>query len=270
MKNSNISWTDHTFNPWIGCSKVSAGCAHCYAETLMDTRYHRVEWGSGGTRVRTSPENWRQPVKWNSEAEARGVRYQVFCASLADVFEERGELAAWRDDLHDLIHRTPNLDWLLLTKRPEMAAWCYAEQPIPANVWLGTSVENQAAADRRIPILSAIPAAIRFLSCEPLLGEIAGIDLSAISWVIVGGESGAGCRPMAPEWAISLRDQCRVAKVPYFFKQWGGRTPKTNGNILDGQIYENFPKKRGRRPMRTTAAGSVVAHRRREKAAAIS
>jgi protein gp37 len=193
----------------------------------------------------------------------------VFCASLADVFEERGELVAWRDDLHDLIRRTPNLDWLLLTKRPEMAAWYYAEQSIPDNVWLGTSVENQAAADRRIPILAAIPASIRFLSCEPLLGEIAAIDLSAISWVIVGGESGTGCRPMAPEWATSLRDQCRAAKVPYFFKQWGGRTPKTNGNILDGRVYENFPKGQARGPLKTTVARSIVARRRRETAAAV-
>ena len=203
MKNSNISWTDHTFNPWIGCSKVSCGCKNCYAEFRMAIWLKRVEWGPHGTRKRTSPDNWLQPERWNAEAKRKGIRYRVFTASLADVFEDRAELLPWRDELHDLIRRTPHLDWLLLTKRPAMAAEYYKRHPLPGNVWLGTSVEDQAAAGLRIPILASIPVAIRFLSCEPLLAEITNIDLSKIGWLITGGESGPGFRPMKPEWAQS-------------------------------------------------------------------
>ena len=246
-KNSKIEWTDHTFNPWIGCTKVSDGCKHCYAETLMDKRYGRVQWGPQGTRVRTSAANWRKPVQWNKQAAAEGRRYKVFCASLADVFEDRPELVEWRRELLDLIIRTPRLDWLILTKRPEnvnrmieqatgfseASMWFHAAP----HVWIGTSVENQETADKRIPHLLQIPARVRFLSMEPLLGPV---DLNlgnwhtspaecpawydwcncSIDWVIVGGESGHNARPMHPDWARSLRDQCVAAGVPVFFKQW--------------------------------------------------
>src|ERR1017187_9307783 len=178
MENSKIGWTDHTFNGWIGCEKVSSGCANCYAKTLMADRYGRVVWGRCGTRVRTSDANWRMPVRWNKNAEALGIRHRVFAASLADVFEDRDQLIPWRDELHELIRMTRNLDWLLLTKRPEVAADYYKSHALPANVWIGTSVENQATADLRIPILSSIPARVCFLSCEPLLEEIDKIDLS--------------------------------------------------------------------------------------------
>lgn len=195
-KDSAIEWTTHTFNPWIGCAKVSAGCQHCYAEEMMDTRYSRVEWGIHGTRSKTAESYWKQPLRWNREAEGAAERPRVFCASLADVFEDREELHAWRAELLDLIRRTPNLDWLLLTKRPEnilasmemfhshgraanyadetghmVADWRHGNPP--ANVWLGTSVENQEAADKRIPELLKVPATVRFLSCEPLLGPVA-------------------------------------------------------------------------------------------------
>lgn len=119
MQDSKIEWTDHTFNPWMGCTKVSPLCEHCYAETMMDTRYGRVTWGPQGTRVRTSKENWRKPLKWDRDARAEGQRRRVFCASLADVFEDRDELLPWRSELFELIDRTTQLDWLLLTKRPE-------------------------------------------------------------------------------------------------------------------------------------------------------
>lgn len=241
MKNSKISWTHHTFNPWMGCTKISPGCRNCYACTMMDTRYGRVQLGNGGTRQRTSVQYWRQPLRWNTEAEEASVRHRVFAASLADVFEKRDELIPWRDELHDLIRATPCLDWLLLTKRPEVAADYYRWHDMPNNVWLGTSVENQDTADRRVPILANIAAKIRFLSCEPLLAEIANIDLSRISWLIAGGESGPRCRPMKPEWVRTLRDQCQAADTPFFFKQWGGLRPKTNGNILDGVVHEAFP-----------------------------
>ncbi len=247
MKNSPITWTDHTFNPWIGCAKISEGCAHCYAETLMAKRYKRVQWGPNGTRAHTKPLTWRDPLKWNAEAAAQGIRYRVFTASLADIFEDREELSPWRDDLHELIRQTEHLDWLVLTKRPEIAARYYSEHPIPQNVWLGTSVENTAAT-RRIPILASIPAKVRFLSCEPLLEGIPGLDLHNIHWLIAGGESGVGARPVHPEWIRSLRDQCRDANVPFFFKQWGGTQPKTNGNTLDGRIHEEFPCIKNNKP----------------------
>ena len=262
MENSNIEWTDHTFNPWMGCTKVSQGCANCYAETLMDKRYGKVKWGPQGQRIRTSAANWKKPLKWDREAAAAGKRARVFCASLADVFEDKPdqpEMDEWRFDLFYLILNTPNLDWLLLTKRPENVIDTVA-RVMDANsmvaffnsIWIGTSAENQEQADKRIPVLVTIPAAVRFLSMEPLLG---GVDLTElhydgvvaidalngmvgyplphktfeqaetnawpVDWVIVGGESGPNARPMHPDWARSIRDQCQAAGVPFFFKQWG-------------------------------------------------
>jgi len=213
----------------------------------MDKRYGRVKWGPAGTRMRTSHANWRKPLAWNRQAAADGKRARVFCASLADVFEDKPdqpELNDWRSDLMLLIQQTPQLDWLLLTKRPKnvMRLFSLAWQKIggdpvtalPNNIWIGTSVENQAAADERIPELLKIPAAVRFLSCEPLLGPINLENLAyeaagpawagynkLIDWVIVGGESGPNARPMHPRWARSLRNQCQEAGVSYFFKQHG-------------------------------------------------
>lgn len=159
MENSKIEWTDHTFNPWIGCTKVTALCQHCYAETLMATRYKRVQWGPQGTRSRTGHANWRKPITWNREAEQSKVRRRVFCASLADVYEERPELEPWRKDLFQLVDETDWLDWLTLTKRPEnigpmwsdMAGVALNELPQRNNVWLGTSVGTQATAEKYVP-----------------------------------------------------------------------------------------------------------------------
>lgn len=283
-QNSAIEWTDHTFNPWIGCAKVSPGCQHCYAETLMDTRYGRVQWGVNGTRVRTSAANWKQPLKWNRQAEAEGVRRRVFCASLADVFEDRPELHPWRTNLFELIAATQHLDWLLLTKRPEnvikMVLWDAPGCKPSDNVWFGTSAENQEQANKRIPELLRIPAAVRFLSVEPLLGKIEFSDVTkrsdavfqlgkkamdGIHWVIVGGESGHGARPMHPDWARGIRDQCQAADVSFFFKQWGEWWPAGKkiversdmvlfgdeamyrvgkhaaGRLLDGREWNEYP-----------------------------
>lgn len=248
-KTTEIAWCDATFNPWLGCSKISAGCANCYAETLMDTRYGRVRWGPNGTRVATSAAYWKQPRAWNAEAQRTDVRRSVFCGSLCDVFEDRHDTNAWRVSLLELIELTHGLDWLLLTKRPEnvvrliqQAAGRSVQSFFERNphVWIGTSVEDQAAADRRIPHLLEIPAPVRFLSMEPLLGPVnlnswlvadmradgGGVArLNQLHWVIVGGESGQKARPMHPEWARSIRDQCRAAGVPFFFKQWGEWLP---------------------------------------------
>jgi protein gp37 len=293
-QNSTIEWTDHTFNPWIGCSKVSPGCKHCYAETLMDTRYGRVQWGPNGTRVRTGPDNWKQPLRWNHAAllahnawERAALfnpelpaphRPRVFCASLADIFEDRPELVQWRTELFALIDATPNLDWLLLTKRPINIRLMVPEPDAETrhsnqlnghhgsyrhNLWLGTSVENQPAATGRIPYLldAAYLCRYTFLSCEPLLGPVDLTDfmllqggvtvdpgdtevvMPGIHWVICGGESGAKARPMHPDWARSLRDQCASANVPFFFKQWGEWVPASIEHGTVGHVMpENTPK----------------------------
>lgn len=234
-ENSKIEWTDNTFNPWVGCVKVSPGCQHCYAERDMTRKGRWANtWGPAQTaeRIKTSADNWRKPLAWDKRAAKEGKRIKVFCASLADVFEDNPQVLDWRSDLWDLIELTPNLDWLLLTKRPEnikkfTKRWDTWGQ-LPANIWLGTTVENQEQAEKRIPELLRIPAAVRFLSCEPLLGSIqllhhldTGDNSMELHWVIVGGESGPNARPMHPDWARSLRDQCQAAGVPFFFKQWG-------------------------------------------------
>lgn len=177
-EHSKIEWCDHTFNPWIGCTKISDACDHCYAEA-RDRRFNprSGHWGPHAPRKRTSTANWRKPLKWDREAAEAGTRARVFCASLADVFDNHRSIGAeWRWDLWKLILDTPNLDWLLLTKRPQnierLAPVTWRVDGFPPNVWIGTTVENQAEADRRIPHLLSIPARVRFLSCEPLLGPV--------------------------------------------------------------------------------------------------
>jgi protein gp37 len=244
---TGITWTDHTFNPWIGCARVSPGCERCYAETYGN-RFD-VEWGVKAARRRTSASNWRQPLRWNRQAKADGVRRKVFCASLADVFEDNAQLHQWRFDLFDLIGQCPDLDWLLLTKRIEnvmemIPLASMHNGTLPSNVWIGTTVENQQYADKRIPILLNVPAKIIFLSIEPMLGPIDHV-LDGINWVICGGESGIDTRPMNPEWAQSLRDQCISSYVPFFFKQWGAiggdQTLHHGGDLLDGKQWHQFP-----------------------------
>ena len=257
--NTKIEWADHTFNPWVGCTKVSPACDHCYAESWAKRSGNAALWQ--GQRRRTTAANWQKPRKWNREAEASGKRARVFCASLADVFDNQ----VWdrhRHDLWHLIEQTPHLDWLLLTKRPQNISKMLPDpetgvKPWGAgwpNVWLGTTVENQREAERRIHHLFSVPAALRFLSCEPLLGalDLRRIDVPGygffdsltpgyfidggpprrgLDWIIVGGESGPKARPMHPDWARSLRDQCQDAGVPFHFKQWGAWAP---GECIDG------------------------------------
>lgn len=239
---SRIEWCQHTFNPFIGCTKVSPGCDHCYAETWAK-RSGLVVWG--GERRRTSAGSWRLPLKWNAQAEREGRRFRVFCASLADVFD-KDVPAEWRDDLWRLIESTPNLDWLLLTKRVGNVVhqvwprWMQAGWP--ANVWIGATVCNQAEADRDIPKLLEVPARVRFLSIEPMLGPInvgpylsrtnmPGLrmmpgfrdSLPGVDWVICGGESGPKARPMHISWARDLMRQCKAAGVPAMMKQLGAQ-----------------------------------------------
>ena len=239
--NTEISSTDHTFNPWWGCTKVSPGCANCYAAAFSH-RLGKELWGKGVPRHRQSPNVWLQPYNWNTEAMKLGIRPRVFCASMADVFD--GEVPnQWRHDLWKLVRECSNLDWQILTKRPENI-----RDMLPTDwesgwrhVWLGTTVEDQIKASIRIPILQSIPAPIRFLSVEPLLGPVT-LPLNGIAWVIAGGESGAGFRPMDPRWVISVRDQCSAANVPFHFKQWGTRKKKEAGRLLDGRVWDEFPE----------------------------
>lgn len=345
MAETTIEWTatrradgtsapGFTFNPWRGCTRVSAGCVNCYAETLSGRNHGTLgTWGPKGERVIAAETYWRLPLKWEKEARAAGERRRVFCASLADVFEgpetmpqaSRAPVEAARRELWKMIGLTPNLDWILLTKRPENVLRMVPHEwylpmyhgEFPANVWIGTSVEDQATANERIPHLLKIPASVRFLSCEPLLGpvELTWEDDAGrlgsylpmhdhrpeyfpsvfgdgsgkatplnvgVDWVIVGGESGPGARPMHPEWARSLRDQCEAAGVPFFFKQhgewaaesqmstavlaeaaakvhragtglqsiheWGGDVmswrvgKKAAGRLLDGKLHDAFPE----------------------------
>lgn len=245
---TKIEWADSTFNPWVGCTKISAACDHCYAEEWAK-RFGQVRWGDN-PRKRTSDANWRKPRKWNAEAVKSGKPHFVFCASLADVFDNQVPIE-WRRDLWELIAETPHLTWLLLTKRPQNIAKMLPNPGLhyprggPAwgdgwpNVWLGTTVENQEAADRNIPALLAVPAVKRFLSCEPLLGPINlsqcvdaddGFATYTLDWVIAGGESGPNARPSHPDWFRSLRDQCARADVPFLFKQWGEWKPWESGS----------------------------------------
>ncbi len=232
-KDSAIEWTHHTFNPWWGCTKVSPGCEHCYAETWAKRVGENI-WGARQDRRFFGDKHWGDPLKWNAAAESEGQRKRVFCASMSDVFEARSDLDPWRNRLWKLINQTPLLDWLLLTKRPQNIGgkipW---GKQWPKNVWIGTSVEDQQRADERLPILLELPATYRFLSCEPLLGPV---DLSKwtsqrpkhlhrIDWVIAGGESGPNARAMLPGWARQLRDQCQQSGIPFHFKQWGHWAP---------------------------------------------
>jgi len=237
-KNSNIEWTHHTFNPWWGCQKVSPACKHCYAQTWAKRCGGSDLWGARSKRRFFTDRHWSDPIRWNQIAKENGVRERVFCASMADVFETRDELDSHRERLWKLIEATPYLDWLLLTKRiEEVDAYVPWGKYWPANVWLGATVENQKYADERIPYLVKSNAQVKFLSCEPLLGnlEIQG-SLSEIDWVIAGGESGGKARPTNPEWLRSLRDQCSATGTAFHFKQWGNWFPMDSSSELN---YKN-------------------------------
>ncbi len=247
---TKIEWCHHTFNPWIGCTKVAPECTHCYAEDLMANRWKKVEWGDKGERKRTT--TWKDPLKWNKAAEKAGERRRVFCASLADVFEDKPELVQWRKELFALIDQTPWLDWLLLTKRPENIRQMWEGTKRRNNVWLGTSCGHSDSL-MRIPqlLMCRKLSPVLFLSAEPLLERInltrieapaelqkspsGGLCANALmsddaryfqfhgqlDWVIVGGESGRNARRCETDWIRFIVRQCRNAGVPCFVKQLG-------------------------------------------------
>lgn len=232
-ENSKIEWTHHTFNPWIGCQKVSPACDRCYAEALA-TRYGWVTWG--GDRKRTAPANWKKPSKWNLEAQAAGERRYVFCASLADVFDNEID-PQWRADLFAVIRATPNLTWLLLTKR--IGNVRKMVDVMPRNAAIGATMANQEEYDRdRMKLLDVkreFQPAFTFASIEPMLGPVI-LDKNAPDWIICGGESGPGPRLMDPQWARDLRDQCSRFNRAFFMKQMTGKKP-----IPDDLLVRQFP-----------------------------
>lgn len=308
--NSAIQWTTHTFNPWRGCTKVHAGCTNCYAESNMSVKMHGIKWGPSGTRVRASDAMWKEPLKWNREAEKAGERRRVFCASLADVFEdwqgpvldhhgktilqcdscinpdgsyyresvpsfdrmkknyEHGcgeqarhlDLDDLRRDLFTLIDNTASLDWLLLTKRPEnVRKFWWPPNPrcdggLRSNVWLGTSISDQATADKWIPRLLECRdlCPVLFASAEPLIGamyleeylwsEVGGRS-AYLDWLIVGGESGHNARPCNVEWIRSIVSQCKAAGVPRFVKQLGSNCVVDRNDEIGGGIHALLKKK---------------------------
>lgn len=261
-QDSKIQWTDHTFNPWWGCARVSPGCSNCYAE--KQAARFGVSWGAEQQRRFFGEKHWAEPLRWNARAAKEGKRARVFCASMADVFEDRRDLDGERVKVFRLIRNTPNLDWLLLTKRPEkiwpLLARTSAEAQrlgddetdamlmrwaggaAPPNVWLGTTVEDNARAPSRLDYLCTVPAVVRFVSAEPLLEDVSGVlDLflegcdktkrkkgdwkhpgGVVDWVIVGGESGPGARPFHLEWARKIIEVCR-GRAAVFVKQIGAQ-----------------------------------------------
>lgn len=275
-----IEWCDSTWNPWIGCTKVSPACDHCYAERSGPARTRHIGWGPGQPRVRTGPDNWALPRRWNDQSEKfralHGRRRRVFCASLADWLDNEVP-AEWLCDLLQEVRYTPCLDWLLLTKRVgnwrkrlqgaravallrgaddqwrDLAEWigAWLDGKPPHNVWVGATVVDQAEANRDLPKLISVPAVVRFLSVEPMLGPIdlsracagymqdfAVMGSAYVQWVICGGESGPHARPMHPDWVTSLREQCADAGVPLMFKQWGEWMPE-QAMTWSQRVYES-------------------------------
>lgn len=261
--NTKIPWAHHTVNFWWGCEKVSPACEHCYAEGIS-RRFHPKEatWGKDGKRLIRKDAAVRELRRLDKSARKRGVRERVFIESMGDLFEDRPDLAMARNLFFVVAEKLTNLDLLLLTKRPENVVpmlevirkyWMADKLPLFPHIWIGATVENQEQADKRIAALFQIPAKVRFLSCEPLLGSLdlrriktgyermRGYDRpefrdalksreawggdTGLHWVICGGESGNQALPMHPDWARSLRDQCKAAGVPFFSKQWGQYAP---------------------------------------------
>lgn len=276
---TGIAWTDHTFNIAWGCQKVSPGCTHCYAEDLS-TRYGHGVWGPGKPRRTFGAKHWAEPIAWNRAAmkakrrdKACPERRRVFCSSMCDIFEDHPTIERELRKLWPLIRETPSLDWQLLTKRAERIA-----ESLPAdwgggyaNVWLGVSIETREY-EWRVQLLRRVPARVRFVSYEPALGPVAGIDLTGIDWLIYGGESGAEFRRDEEQWARDIREQCDREGVAFFFKQRAARYPGTGtmpilsqalshalssegGEGTDGDKPREFPLSMIAEPVLSTGQG---------------
>jgi protein gp37 len=239
---SSIEWTEVTWNPVTGCDRVTAGCDHCYALTLakrlkaMGAEKYQNDGNpvtSGpGFAVTTHPAALQQPYRWKKPLT-------VFVNSMSDLFHARVPISFIKD-VFAVMEETPQHTYQVLTKRSLRLSRLADQLPWPKNVWIGVSVEEPKVLDR-IDHLRTVPAAVRFLSCEPLIAALPDMDLDGIDWVIAGGESGHGARPMEPAWVEDIREQCVDVDVPFFFKQWGGRTPKQHGRTLDGRTWDEMP-----------------------------
>lgn len=230
---SGIEWTEATWNPVTGCNKVSPGCKHCYAE-VMARRLKAMGQPnySNGFKLTTQPHMLELPLQWRKSKT-------IFVNSMSDLFHDDVSLD-YLTSVFDVMKRASWHRFQVLTKRSERLASLAAQLDWPSNVWMGVSVERNDYT-YRIDDLRRVPAAVRFLSLEPLLGRIPNLNLEGIHWVIVGGESGARARPIEAEWVTEIRDQCRLAEVPFFFKQWGGRNKKAAGRLLDGRLWDEMP-----------------------------
>jgi protein gp37 len=243
---SRIEWTETTWNPTTGCDRISAGCDHCYALTLAkrlkamgSSKYQNdgdPRTSGPGFGVTTHPAALAQPLRW------RDPRV-VFVNSMSDLFHARVPVAFIRQ-VFQVMAATPQHTYQVLTKRARRLARIAPSLDWPANVWMGVSVEDSQVL-HRIHDLSTVPAAVRFLSCEPLIGPLEGLDLAGIGWVIAGGESGPNARPVQHQWITDIRDACTEHQVPFFFKQWGGRTPKAGGRELEGRTWDEMPTRAG-------------------------
>lgn len=243
MSETIIAWTDFTFNPWMGCEKVSEGCRNCYALTLTKNRMGLDLWGGRAPRQVTKAP-WQNVRKWNRDAARDGVTRRVFCASLCDVFEDHPTANEMRPRVWDIIRECTSLDFQVLTKRPQRIA-----DNLPSdwgdgwpNVWIGTSIEDMRVA-QRADHLRVIPAAVRFISYEPALGSLNDLDLTGIDWVIYGGESGPGHRPEDKQWARDMHAKCSAASIAFFHKQSAGWRTEM-GIELDGKIVREYPTPR--------------------------
>lgn len=241
---SAIEWTEVTWNPTTGCDKISAGCDNCYALTLAkrlkamgNPKYQNdgdSRTSGPGFAVTLHPDTLYLPYTWRKPR-------LVFVNSMSDLFHAKVPVPFIQQVLA-VMADTPQHTYQVLTKRAHRLRRLAPGLEFPPNVWIGVSVENAEHLDR-VDDLREVPAAVRFLSCEPLLGPLTGLDLTGIGWVIAGGESGPRHRPMDPEWVLDIRDRCQAAGVPFFFKQWGGRTPKAGGRLLDGELHNEMPER---------------------------
>lgn len=242
MASSKIEWTESTWNPVTGCDRVASGCDNCYALALAkrlkamgSPKYANdgdARTSGPGFGITTHPSALDQPYRWVKPR-------MIFVNSMSDLFHAKVPISFVRD-VFAVMSATPHHTYQILTKRSLRLSRIADQLDWPENVWMGVSVESEAVIDR-IDHLRTVPAATRFLSCEPLLGPLESLPLDDIHWVIAGGESGSAARPMELPWVASIRDQCATAQVPFFFKQWGGRTPKANGRVLDGRTWDEFP-----------------------------
>ncbi len=241
---TKIEWTDKTWNPITGCSKLSSGCVHCYAETMSRRlKAMGLDKYRNGFDVTLHPEDLEMPLRWKKG-------HNIFVCSMSDLFHKDVPFE-FVDKVIDVIQRTPQHRYQLLTKRAERMAEYFSQHVVPVNVWLGVTVECQISR-YRIDLLKQVDASIRFLSCEPLLEDLGDLDLQGVDWVIVGGESGSQARPMKEEWVMSIKKQVEDAGAAFFFKQWGTwgsdgvkRNKWLNGKKLNGEVVQEMPRLRG-------------------------